>query len=84
MTFGEAVEKMKAGERMTRKGWNGRGMWVRHVDLYSDPEFRVREINPCEGTWLPFLVMKTVGNQLIPWLASQTDVLADDWEVFSR
>lgn len=83
MNFGEATAAAKSGAKIQRKGWNGKGMWVRYVDLYSDKEFQVREIEPCEGTWLPFLVMKTVGNQLIPWLASQTDVLAEDWEVVS-
>jgi hypothetical protein len=79
MTFGEAIEAAKSGAKIQRAGWNGKGMWVRCVDLYSDAEFRVREIEPCEGTWLPFLAMKTVDNKIVPWLASQTDMLADDW-----
>ena len=83
MNFGEAIEVMKSGGKVTRAGWNGRGMWLRHVDLYTDAEFRVREIEPCVGTWLPFIVMKTVDGKLVPWLASQTDVLAVDWQVFA-
>lgn len=80
LTFGDAIERLKAGRRMARAGWNGKGMWLRRVDLYADSEFRVRELDPCVGTWIPFIVMKTVDNTLVPWLASQTDVLAEDWE----
>lgn len=82
MNFGEAIAAMKTGKRVTRAGWNGKGMWVRYIDLYSDAEFKVREIEPCEGTWMPFVIMKTVHNQLIPWLASQSDILAEDWQIF--
>ena len=81
MTFGEAISAAKAGARVARSGWNGRGMWVRFVDLYSDKEFGVVEKPHSQGTWLPFLAMKTVDNKLVPWLASQTDMLATDWEV---
>jgi hypothetical protein len=83
MNFGEAIAAAKSGQRIQRAGWNGKGMWVRHVDLYTDAEFRVREVEPCEGTWLPFLAMKTVDGKLVPWLASQTDMLATDWSVLS-
>lgn len=83
MTFGEAIATMMDGERVCRAGWNGKGMWIRYVDLYSDAEFRVQEHEPCTGTWLPFIAMKTADNSLVPWLASQTDMLADDWQMAS-
>lgn len=79
MSFGTAVEMLKRGHLMARRGWNGRGMWIRRVDLYNDPDFSVRENGTARGTWLPFIAMKTVDNGLVPWLASQTDVLAHDW-----
>jgi hypothetical protein len=79
MNFGDAITLLKQGKRVARTGWNGKGMWLRYVDLYSDKEFKVREIDPCVGTWLPFIVMKTADNKLVPWFASQTDVLANDW-----
>jgi hypothetical protein len=81
MNFGQAINEAKAGKKVQRAGWNGKGMWVRYVDLNSDKEFRVKEIEPCEGTWLPFLAMKTAQGQIVPWLASQTDILAEDWDV---
>ena len=79
LDFGEALALLKGGKRVARAGWNGKGMWLRYVDLYTDAEFRVREIEPCTGSWLPFIAMKTVDNKMVPWLASQTDVLATDW-----
>lgn len=79
--FALALRALKQGWRVRRDGWNGKGMWVRYVDLSSDKEFTIREHEPCTGTWAPFLVMKTVDNKIVPWLASQTDLLADDWYI---
>ena len=59
-------------------------MWIRIVDLYSDSEFTVTENDGSMGTWLDFIVIKTVDNYLVPWLASQTDMLAEDWSVVDR
>ena len=81
MTFGEALVMLNAGRLVARAGWNGKGMWVRRIDLYNDREFSVREQPGARGTWLPFLAMKTVDSGLVPWLASQTDMLATDWVV---
>ena len=68
MTFGEAIEEMKSGGRVTRDGWNGKGMWLalQRPDTHSKMT-------------LPYIYMSTVAGQLVPWLASQTDILADDW-----
>jgi hypothetical protein len=81
MDFGSAVKALKLGNTVARSGWNGKGMWVRRIDLYNDAEFSIRERPAARGTWLPFLAMKTVDNGLVPWLASQTDMLATDWIV---
>lgn len=81
MDFGEALRALSSGKHVARSGWNGKGMWIRRIDIYGDAEFRVKEIEPCTGTWAPFLVMRTVDNMLVPWLASQTDVLAKDWSI---
>lgn len=82
--FGTAVAFMRRGIRVHRAGWNGKGMWLRYVDLYSDKEFSLREASSARGTWLPFIVMKTADNGLVPWLASQTDVLATDWQAIDE
>lgn len=80
--FGWAIEQLKAGNKMARAGWNGKGMWLGYVgarkyDVYEasiKPEYREGEIG-----FLPWIGMKTADNKFVPWLASQTDVLAEDW-----
>lgn len=71
-TFGWAVEALKAGQRVTRSGWNGKGMWLglQRPDSHSKMS-------------LPYIYMKTAQGDLVPWLASQTDVLAEDWQEFA-
>lgn len=83
MTFGEAIVEMKNGKRCARAGWNGKNMWIRYVDLYTDAEFRIQPQPQAKESWLPFLIMKTADGALVPWLASQTDMLAEDWSVVS-
>jgi len=85
MSFGLAVEAMKKGLRVARSGWNGKGMFL---FLVPGSKFKVNRppllgIYP-EGTevdYCPHIDMKTADNKVVPWLASQTDVLADDWSV---
>lgn len=67
--FGDVVKKMKyRGGRFARAGWNGKGMYIE----LQRPDAH------CKMT-LPYIYMKTVQGDLVPWLASQTDMLADDW-----
>ena len=69
MDFGDVIKRMKnRGGRFARAGWNGKSQWI---------ELQV----PDEGSkmTLPYIFMKTVQGDLVPWLASQTDMLADDW-----
>ena len=77
--FGTAVEALKQGARVAREGWNGKGMWLGLVDTgYYDVGCSVvGEIN----VLLPWIGMKTADNKFVPWLASQTDVLAEDWQI---
>ena len=76
MTFGLAVEALKKNYRVCRGGWNGKGMWLRIVIPGGDnKEFDLGMAN------LPYIEMKTADNKLVPWLASQTDVLAEDWMI---
>ena len=78
MSFGQAVELLKLGERVARKGWNGKGMWLRIVIPGTDSNNLDFNLGmEC----LPYLEMKTADNKLVPWLASQTDILAEDWEI---
>ena len=79
VSFGHAVELLKAGNRVAREGWNGKSMWLGLVDTgYYDVGYSVvGEIN----SLLPWIGMKTADNKFVPWLASQTDVLAEDWQI---
>lgn len=77
MDFGEAVATLKAGNRVSREGWNGKGMYlfrVAHWDGTGD-----HALNDCAHS--PFIAMKTADDHVVPWLASQTDILATDWGV---
>lgn len=68
--FGWAIGKLKEGEKVTRSGWNGKDM---HLELQVPDEHSKMS--------LPYIYMKTVQDDLVPWLASQTDMLSDDWDV---
>lgn len=68
--FGEAISMLKFGHKVARVGWNGKGMWL---------ELQKPDAN--SKMTLPYIFMKTACNNNVPWLASQTDILADDWVV---
>lgn len=80
MTFGQAIEALKNGFCVSRAGWNGKGMWL---SLVSPKECTIGDpdAEPLKMEWYPYLVMKTADDKLVPWLASQTDVLAEDWDI---
>lgn len=68
LTFGEAIAALKDGDKVTREGWNGKGMWL---------NLQVPDSN--SKMTLPYIYMFTADKQQVPWLASQTDMLAEDW-----
>lgn len=78
LTFGHAIEALKAGHRVARAGWNGKGMWLKlvPVDLANKVAF---EYAAMDGQ--PYIVMKTAQDKIVPWLASQSDMLDEDWEI---
>ena len=79
MTFGLAVEAMRKGMRVARAGWNGKGMWV---TLVSRVEWASsNDVDAVMNMLVPFLVMKATDGSTVPWLASLTDVLAEDWSI---
>ena len=67
--IGWAVKEMQNGQRVRRSGWNGKGMWL---------ALQVPDEHSKMG--LPYVYMSTVDGRLVPWLCSQTDLLAIDWE----
>ena len=82
-TIGGALEALQAGHKVARKGWNGKGMYLYYVPANSYPA--VTDIaKKGFGESVPYqayIAMKTVQNTVVPSLASQTDLLADDWFV---
>lgn len=79
MSFGLSVEAVKKGKKIARAGWNGKGMFLIYIFPYINDQYTIIEKSGIVGTLAPYLAMKTADNQLVPWLASQTDILADDW-----
>ncbi|ADV46447.1 DUF2829 domain-containing protein [Nitratifractor salsuginis] len=85
LTFGDALVYLKDGKKLARRGWNGKGMFI---FLVPGSTFKVNRspllgIYP-EGTEVQYhahIDMKTAQGYIVPWLASQADMLAEDWEV---
>lgn len=78
LTFGQALEAIKTGQKVARVGWNGKSMWI---GLHVESGKFTRDECGTELEYANYIVMKTVDNKLVPWLASQTDVLAEDWSI---
>ncbi|RLI68826.1 MAG: DUF2829 domain-containing protein [Candidatus Gerdarchaeota archaeon] len=77
MDFGKALHELKAGRRVAREGWNGKGIFIE----LQQPDEHSKMTSP-------YIYIDTTGLQtdneaapksLVPWLASQTDMLAEDW-----
>ena len=93
MNFGQAIEELKQGKKVARQGWNGKGMWVVLMPALYLPPYNthdtMRKVNdrtakhigedkPLESQ--PYISMWTAAGQWQPgWLASQADMLAEDW-----
>ena len=70
MDFGAALAHLRSGEQVARTGWNGRGMWI-----------ALQAPGQNSKMTLSYIYMRTAQGDLVPWLASQTDILAQDWVV---
>lgn len=91
LSFGLAIEALKSGKRVSRAGWNGKGMWL--VLVPGTPVAQLRDGTPYRNATglkeceiLPHIDMWTINasgrRAMLPgWLASQSDMLADDWAV---
>jgi hypothetical protein len=76
MNFGQALESAKIGQKIGRSGWNGKGLWV---ELQS-PDKGSKMTLPYLFLNYPADSQNTPGAR-VPWLASQTDILAEDWSI---
>ena len=76
LTFGDAIHFLKNGEKLARAGWNGKGMWLemQHPDENSKMTLPYVYLNyPSDSIHTP--------GARVPWMASQTDILAEDWRI---
>ena len=93
MNFGQAIEALQAGKRVARAGWNGKGMFIIRAGGYSVHKNNLRPNSPITKEFLesrgceemiiqPHFDMWTAQNQYqTGWLASQSDMQANDWEI---
>lgn len=88
LDFGQALAWLRDGNKVARVGWNGKGMWI--VLQKGYPDGIPINSNTAEATGIPlgtickfrpYVMMKSADDTFVPWLASQTDILADDWQV---
>ncbi|MGW0061415.1 DUF2829 domain-containing protein [Streptosporangium sandarakinum] len=88
MDFGDALTALRERKRLSREGWNGSGMFV--VLQAGYPDGIAINKNTSEATGIPegtvcafrpYLMMFTAQRDFVPWVASQTDLLADDWKI---
>ena len=91
LTFGQAIEAIKEGKKAAREGWNGEGMWIAYSpgaptlpaeNFWSPANMEFARQNGGSGEVVPCITFKTADNKiLMGWLASQTDMLAEDWMI---
>lgn len=72
MDFGAAVKNMKAGRLVTRMDWGNKGAYI-----------ALQKVDSNSKMTKPYIYIKTVKGDLVPWFASQEDILADDWRTYS-
>jgi hypothetical protein len=95
MDFGSAIEALKNGQRVSREGWNGKGMWIVLMTRLQLPPYNTqgtdRKVNDRTAKWIgedhpldsqAYIAMWTATKQWQPgWVPSQADMLADDWQI---
>jgi len=90
MNFGEALEAIKIGKKVQRAGWNGKGMWIaltpgctfEYEEARAGAATHLAKERPGAITIGGHIDMRAAdGSLVIGWLASQTDMLSNDWQV---
>lgn len=81
--FGKAIKLLKEGKKVARINWNGKGMFIYYVPRgrYNAITEVAKSIADSDGKvqYTAYIAMKTVTGEVVPWLASQTDILSEDW-----
>ena len=83
MSFGLAIEAMKMGRAVAREGWNGKEMFLYYVPA-NEYAVTTEIARSYFGDTVPYgayIALKTMQGNVVPWLASQTDMLTDDWYI---
>lgn len=88
MKFGDALEAIKQGSKIARKGWNGKGMFVYYVPAAKYPASR-NELNTMASNadsdgmvkYNAYMAIKNVDGTVSTWVPSVNDCFADDWEL---
>lgn len=88
MDFGKALNALKAGQKVARRGWNGKGMFLT-LQAVSEVDGTLMRNEGAKNYYgskpvkiCPHIDMKAADDSyVVGWLASQTDMLAEDWEV---
>lgn len=79
LDFGTAITWLKDGKKLRRRGWNGKNMFLFQV---AGDRFESGKVHGVyDYPHAPFIAMKTADDKVVPWLASQSDMLAEDWEI---
>jgi len=85
MNFGQALEALKAGKKVSRGHWNGQGIWIYLVPgskfVATRPPSLVLYADGAECEYQAHIDMKTAQGILVPWTCSQSDMLAEDWGI---
>lgn len=77
MDFGSALLALKLGNKVARSGWNGKGMWLQ----LQVPDEHSKMTLPYIYIEYPVGSAAYPNGSRVPWLASQTDLLSEDWEI---
>lgn len=77
MDFSQALIELKNGNKVCRSGWNGKGMWLYLIKQWGC----IGDVPVGNIKSVPFIAIKTTQDTLVPWFASQEDLLARDWEI---
>lgn len=88
MDFGKALSYLKKGEKVARKGWNGKGQFVYYIpaDRYPAKTEAAKSIADEDGkvNYRAYLALKTAQGDVATWVPSISDVLAEDWVVVGK
>lgn len=81
--IGFMVDAVKSGFKVARTGWNGKGMYLFYIgeSMSSGNGWTFTNGKNDNCGVLPFIAMKTFSGEVVPWLCSQTDILAEDWDI---